>query len=57
MIKNILINYMKNLIDYIALQSFPDFGKNALIDWNGNIIYYFFKIINYIVYLIDYMWL
>ena len=35
------------LIDYIVLESFPDFGKNTLID-------YFFEIIDYISNLIDY---
>jgi len=32
---------------------FLKFGKNTLIDWNDDIIDYFFEIINYIVYLID----
>ena len=57
MIKNILIDYIKNLIDYIVLECFPDFGKNTLIDWNDNIIDYSFEIIDYIEYLIDYRWL
>ena len=51
---NTLINYIKNLINYIVLESFPDVGKNTLIDSNDNIIDYFFKITNYIGYLIDY---
>ena len=54
MIKNTLIDYIKNLNDYIVLKSFPNFGKNTLIDWNDNIIDYFFEIIDYIVYSIDY---
>jgi len=32
---------------------FSRFGKNTLIDWNDNIIKYFFEIIDYIEYLID----
>lgn len=54
MIKNTLIDYIKNLIDYIVLESFPDIGKNTLINWNDNMIDYFFEIIDYIDYLIDY---
>ena len=53
-IKNILIDYIKNLIDYIVFENFPDVGKNPLIDWNDNISDYFFEIIDYIGYLIDY---
>jgi len=45
-IKNSLIDYIKNLIDYIILESFLDVGKNTLIDWNDNIIDYFFEIID-----------
>ena len=54
MIKNTLIDYIENLIDYMVLEGFLDFRKNTLIDWNSNIIDYFLEIINYIVYLIDY---
>ena len=52
--KNTLIDYIKNLIDCIALESFPGVGKNTLIDWNDNIINYFFEIIDYIGDLINY---
>jgi len=53
-IKNTLIDYIKNLNNYIVLESLPDVGKNTLIDWNDNIINYFFEIIDYIDYLINY---
>ena len=52
-IKNILIDYIKNLINYIFLKKNSDFGMNTLLDWNDNIIDYFFEIIDYIDYLID----
>jgi len=51
---NTLIDYINNLIDYIVLESFPSVGKNTLIDSNDNIIEYFFEIINYNGYSIDY---
>ena len=53
MAKNTLIDYIKNLINYIVLKSFLDVRKNTLIDWNDNIIDYFFEIIDCIGYLID----
>jgi len=53
-IKNTLIDYIKNLIDYIVLESFLDVRNIILIDWNDNIIDYFFEIIDCIGYLIDY---
>jgi len=46
-IKNTLINYIKNLINYIILESFPDVGKNTVIDWNENIVDYIGYLINY----------
>ena len=54
MIKNTLIDYIKNLIDYFVLESFLDVGKNTLINWNDKIIHYFFETIDYIDYLVDY---
>jgi len=53
-IKNTLIDYIKNLIDYFVLESFLDVGKNTLINWNDKIIHYFFETIDYIDYLVDY---
>ena len=37
--------------------NFLDVGTNTLIDWNDNIVDYFFEIIDYNDYLIDYGWL
>ena len=52
--KNTLIDYIKNLIAYIIFETFPSVGENTLIDCNDNIIDYFFEIIHFIGYLIDY---